>query len=36
MIPVLYNEEEMEFITQGIGALSDAISCKVVEELNGS
>lgn len=36
MIPVLYNEEEIEFITQGIGALSDAISCKVVEELNGS
>ena len=36
MIPVLYNEEEMEFITQGLGALSDAISCKVVEELNGS
>lgn len=36
MIPVLYNEEETEFITQGIGALSDAISCKVVEELNGS
>ena len=36
MIPVLYKEEETEFITQGIGALSDAISCKVVEELNGS
>ena len=36
MIPVLYKEEETEFITQGIGALPDAISCKVVEELNGS
>lgn len=36
MIPVLYEGNEREFITQGIGSLKDAISCKVTEELNGA
>lgn len=36
MIPVLYEGNEREFITQGIGSLKDVISCKVTEELNGS
>lgn len=36
MIPVLYKSTEKEFITQGIGALKDAISCTVTEERNGT
>lgn len=36
MIPVLYSENEKEFKTQGLGCLTDAISCKVTEERNGS
>lgn len=36
MIPVLYEGNEREFISQGIGSLKDVISCKVTEELNGS
>lgn len=36
MIPVLFENNETEFVTQGIGALSDAVSCKVSEELNSS
>ena len=36
MIPVLYEGNEREFISQGIGSLKDIISCKVTEELNGS
>lgn len=35
MIPVLFNENETIFTTQGLGALSDAISCTVTEERNG-
>ncbi len=35
MIPILYNSAETEFATQGLGALSDAISCYVTEERNG-
>lgn len=34
MKPVLFNATETAFITNGIGILSDAISCKVVQELN--
>lgn len=36
MIPVLYESTETEFLTNGIGRLSDAISCIVSEALNGS
>lgn len=35
MIPVLYPKNETAFTNQGYGALSDAISCVVTEELNG-
>lgn len=36
MIPILFPPDEKEFITQGLGALCDAISCTVTEERNGS
>lgn len=36
MIPILYDKTEKEFRTLGIGPLSDAISCKVTEERNGT
>ena len=36
MIPILYDKTEKEFKTLGIGPLSDAISCEVTEERNGS
>ena len=36
MIPILYGKTETEFKTLGIGPLSDAISCEVTEERNGS
>lgn len=35
MIPVLYKSNEKEFTSQGIGSLSDALSCIVKEERNG-
>ena len=35
MIPILYDKTETEFISNGIGRLSDAISCIVTEERNG-
>lgn len=35
MIPVLFPPDEREFTTQGLGALSAAISCTVTEERNG-
>ena len=35
MIPILYPADAATFTTQGLGALSDAISCKVTEERNG-
>lgn len=35
MIPILYAAAETEFQTNGLGALYDAISCKVRQELNG-
>ena len=35
MIPILYEAFETEFNTNGIGLLSDAISCIVTEERNG-
>lgn len=36
MKPILYGATEKTFSTQGLGALSDTISCKVTEERNGS
>lgn len=35
MIPILYNGTESEFLTNGIGRLTDCISCVVTEERNG-
>ena len=35
MIPVLFPATATEWATQGLGALSDAISCTVIEERNG-
>lgn len=35
MIPILYEGNETEFLTNGIGRLSDAIACTVEENLNG-
>lgn len=35
MIPILYSSDERDFITNGLGALSDVISCVVTEERNG-
>lgn len=35
MIPILYNGTEQDFLSNGLGRLSDAITCKVTEERNG-
>ena len=35
MNPILYPAEETEFTSNGLGRLSEAISCKVTEERNG-
>lgn len=35
MIPILFPSDATEFTTQGLGALSAAISCTVTEERNG-
>lgn len=35
MIPILYNGNEQRFVNNGIGRLSDATRCVVVEERNG-
>ncbi len=36
MIPCLYDNRETQFINNGIGKLSDCISCLVTEKRNGS
>ena len=36
MIPILYESTETEFTSNGLGRLSDAISCIVEEERNGA
>lgn len=36
MIPVLYESDEINFNHNGLGALSDALSCVVTEERNGT
>ena len=33
--PILYPSSERDFITQGLGVLTDALSCQVTEERNG-
>lgn len=35
MIPILFAANETNFTSNGIGSLSDAITCKVIEERNG-
>ena len=35
MIPILFDQKETDFTSNGIGRLSDAVSCKVTEERNG-
>ena len=35
MIPILYDYAEKDFVTNGVGRLSDCISCVVTEERNG-
>lgn len=35
MNPILFSAEETEFASNGLGRLSEAISCKVTEERNG-
>ena len=36
MIPILYDQDVVDYTTNGIGRLVDAISCTVTEERNGS
>lgn len=36
MIPILYAASEKDFTTNGIGLLTDAVSCTVTEERNGA
>ena len=36
MKPILYAEDEKKFNTNGIGILSDAIDCEVIQALNGT
>lgn len=36
MIPILYSPTETIFTTNGLGGLSDCISCEVTEERNGA
>ena len=35
MIPILYSADEINFTSNGLGRLSDCISCTVTEERNG-
>ena len=35
MIPVLYRADATAFLSFGLGALSESISCQVTEERNG-
>lgn len=35
MTPILFADNTTDYSTQGLGALADAITCKVTEELNG-
>ena len=35
MNPILYESDETNFITNGLGRLPDCVSCKVTEARNG-
>lgn len=35
LIPILYNESEIDYLTDGLGQLTDTESCIVFEEANG-
>lgn len=35
MTPILFSDAATDYSTQGLGALADALSCQVTEELNG-
>lgn len=35
MIPILYDKYEADFLSNGLGQLSDCLSCTVTEEVNG-
>lgn len=35
MIPILYRNDELKFTSNGVGRLTDCISCTVTEERNG-
>lgn len=35
MTPILFADNATDYSTQGLGALADALSCQVTEELNG-
>ena len=35
MIPILFDTNEVEFTSNGLGRLTDCISCIVTEERNG-
>ena len=35
MMPILFEESEQEFNSNGIGILNDCVTCDVVQELNG-
>ena len=35
MVPILYSANETSFVSNGLGRLSDCISCEVTEERNG-
>lgn len=35
MTPILFSDAATDYSTQGLGALADALSCEVTEELNG-
>lgn len=35
MIPILYDKDEITFVSNGLGRLSDCVSCVVTEERNG-
>lgn len=35
IMPILYEANEIRFVTDGIGTLRDAVSCSVTEERNG-
>lgn len=36
MIPILYDSHETDFLTNGLGALADDVSCFVENEVNGA